>query len=69
MNRIDPGCSTMVPNHAPSLSVILSFANEEEVLPEACEAIAAVALDESGAESLLVGGQGKVWRYALAGGG
>ncbi len=35
----------------------------QEILPEACAAIASVSLDDSEAETLLIGGQGKVWQY------
>jgi hypothetical protein len=35
----------------------------EEVLPEACASIAALALDKSGTDTLLLGGTGKVWQY------
>jgi uncharacterized protein YodC (DUF2158 family) len=37
----------------------------QEVLPESSPSIAAVALDKSGAEALLVGGNGKVWEYRV----
>jgi hypothetical protein len=41
----------------------------QEILPEACASIAAIALDKSGAESILVGGKGEVWEYKVIGSG
>ncbi|HLF48083.1 MAG TPA: VCBS repeat-containing protein [Methylomirabilota bacterium] len=38
----------------------------QEVLPEACAAIAAMPDAESGADALLLGCEGKIWRYAPA---
>jgi hypothetical protein len=38
----------------------------QEVLPEACAAIAAMPDAESGADALLLGCEGKIWRYTLA---
>lgn len=37
-----------------------------EVLPEACAAVVAMPDPESGADHLLLGCEGKIWRYALA---
>ncbi len=41
----------------------------EEVLPEECESLAALPLGKTGAEALLVGGEGKVLQYVIAAGG
>ncbi len=38
----------------------------EEVLAEPCQSVAAIKLGKTGAESLLVGGEGRVLRYDLA---
>lgn len=40
----------------------------EEILPEPSAALATEPSDQSGAEALLVGGTGKVWRYELKNG-
>ena len=37
----------------------------QEILPETCGAIAALPLDRSGTDALLVGGWGKVWQYQI----
>lgn len=37
----------------------------QEILPESAASLATVTLDQSGTEALLVGGNGKVWRYEL----
>lgn len=39
----------------------------QEILPESSAAIAAISLDDSGKESLLIGGEGKVWKYQFKG--
>jgi len=41
----------------------------QEVLPETCAALAAMPLGKTGAEALLVGGEGKVLQYVMAAGG
>ncbi len=37
-----------------------------EILPEACAAVVAMPDPESGTDGLLLGCEGKIWRYALA---
>lgn len=37
----------------------------QEILTEPCASIAAVSIDNSNVESILVGGVGKVWQYKL----
>ncbi len=37
----------------------------QEIIPEACASIASLSLDPKGKETLLVGCEGKVWRYAV----
>ncbi len=37
----------------------------QEVIGEACAALATIHKDESGRESLLIGGSGRVWEYTL----
>jgi hypothetical protein len=39
----------------------------QEILPEACDSIAALALGGGDREVVLLGGQGKVWKYELTG--
>jgi len=53
-------------------SIVYVYSSDEElvyqeVLSEACASVAAMSSDESGAERLLVGGEGKVWEYEIAG--
>ena len=38
----------------------------QEVLPETCQTLAALPLGKTGAEALLVGGEGKVWEYCAS---
>jgi hypothetical protein len=38
----------------------------QEVLPEACSSIAALSPDDSGSESILLGGEGKILQYKIA---
>jgi hypothetical protein len=38
----------------------------QEIFPEDCASIAAIALDNSDLETLLVGGTGKVWQYKVS---
>lgn len=37
----------------------------QEIIPERCASIAAMSLDRSDTEVLLVGGEGKVWEYRI----
>jgi hypothetical protein len=37
----------------------------QEILPEACASIGGITLDRSGAETILVGGNGRVWQYGV----
>jgi hypothetical protein len=37
----------------------------QEILPEECASITSLSLDSNGRETLLLGGQGKVWKYTL----
>ncbi len=37
----------------------------QEIIPEACASIASLSLDVTGKETLLVGGNGKVWKYSI----
>ncbi len=37
----------------------------QEVLPEVCGSIAAISLDNSGTDTMLIGGEGKVWQYKV----
>ena len=46
-------------------SMQLSKLIYQEILPESASSLATNVLDQSGGETLLVGGNGKVWRYNL----
>jgi hypothetical protein len=37
----------------------------QEILPETCESIAAITLEKTGNESILLGGVGEIWQYKL----
>lgn len=37
----------------------------QEILPEACASIAAISLDKSEIDTMLIGGEGKVWQYKV----